>query len=131
MIKQSYFNHTYTGKLVREFWNLRSLIAHITLHGLLVVSILSVVPWELVVNKQQDQISFLEGENEKEKEPEKEDCDQKKRKKNEKKDNKFLYAVHIVSIVLQDDILRSVTLKSEWDSPILAVICPPPEERLG
>lgn len=94
---------------------------------------LSVLPWGLMSDPQQEQISFFEGENEKEKETEKEDNESKKenRKKNEKKDNKILHPVRIVNVVWHDHSLRSTSLKFEWDSPILAVISPPPEEMLG
>lgn len=112
---------------------MRSLVTHIMLHVLLAVSLLSVLPWELMIDDQQDQISFFEGENEKEKESEKEDKEEKKenRKKNEKKDSKFLQSVRIVSVILHDHSLRSASMKFAWDSPILAVISPPPEEMLG
>lgn len=112
---------------------MRSLLSYIMLHGLLAVSILSVLPWELMSNQQQDQISFFEGENEKEKEKEseKEDAEENKRNKTEKKYNKFLCSVRIVSLVLHDHSLQSFNLKFEWESPILAVLSPPPEEILA
>lgn len=112
---------------------MRSLTTYIILYALLTVSVLSVLPWGLMSDIQQDQISFFEGENEKEKEQEKEDNESKKenRKKNEKKDNKFLCSIRIVDVVLYEHSLRSPSLKFEWDSHILAVLSPPPEEMLG
>lgn len=97
---------------------------------------MSALPVELVIDIQEDQMTFFE--NEKEKDSEKEGKEKKnekeKRKKTEQKDKlskKFLSSTRLVEVVTIEKNNRIAWLHSAWDSLYMEVLSPPPELMLG
>lgn len=88
---------------------------------------------ELVMDVQEDQITFFE--NEKEKESEKEGKEKKKeeekREKNEFKSKKFLDPDRLVQVVILEGTTRGTWFQSSWVSPFLEILSPPPELMLS
>ena len=88
-----------------------------------------------MIDKDDNFVSFFEGENEKEKDNEKEENEKEKEKREknemkEKKANKFLYSSKNFEVDLVEIMSRSAKLQSTWDSPALTVFSPPPELML-
>lgn len=82
-----------------------------------------------------EQIAFFEEESEGEKESEeKEKKEKEKREKSEqknKKAKKFLASSRVFDTMLVERMSRIRNCLNAWDSPVLAVISPPPESMLG
>ena len=113
---------------------LSSVFTSIILYALMVASFLAVLPLELMMDVEYQAISFYEEDGKEEKESEKEKKDKEEREKSEennKKAKKYVKASRLFEADPFSQPDKSVNHQFVWESPILAVISPPPEYQLG